>query len=109
MSDREPEMNKTRSVFRRIIFIIVMALVAAAVVDQLRRPASERTWNGDILGIPYDFRFPTPQRLQEKWWNPSGPLFTPHTFGVGWSINIYRLMHIDEAAMLKKLGTAVKS
>jgi hypothetical protein len=101
-------MSKRRSVFRRIVFMVVTALVVAAVVDQLRRPSSERTWNGSILGIPYDFRFPTPERLQEKWWNPSGPLFTPHTFGVGWSINIYRLMHIDEGVAQKRLDSAMK-
>jgi hypothetical protein len=101
-------MGRGRRTFRRIIFMLVVALVAAAIVDQLRRPASERTWNGAILGIPYDFRLPTEERLREKWWNPSGPLFTPHTFGVGWSINLYRLLHLDESRGQGKLDSAVK-
>jgi hypothetical protein len=88
--------------------MVVMALVVAAIVDQLRRPASERTWNGDIVGIPYDFRWPTPERLRAKWWNPSAPLFTPHTFGVGWSINLYRLMQLGQTLQQKKLDSAVK-
>jgi hypothetical protein len=79
--------------FRRAIMTAAGALTVAAVVQQLRRPRSERTWQGQIIGVPYDFRKPTIARLREQWWNPDGPLFTPHSFGVGWSVNGYRLVH----------------
>jgi hypothetical protein len=76
---------------RRLINLALFMLAVAAVVDQLRRPSSERTWEGQVLGVPYDFRPPTGKRLKERWWNPEDPrLLTPHVFGVGWSINLYQ-------------------
>ena len=79
---------------RRLLMFTGMALAALAIRQQLSRPKAERTWTGTIAGVPYDFRPPTPARLRAKWWNPDSPrLFTPHTFGVGWSINLYRLFH----------------
>jgi hypothetical protein len=78
---------------RGAIVTAAVALAVAALVQQVRRPNSERTWHGKILGVPYDFRRPTLARLREKWWNRNGPLLTPHTFGVGWSLNLYRLTH----------------
>lgn len=47
---------------------------------------------GTFLGIPYDFRWPTPRTIRESMWNPGDPrIFTPHVFGWGWSINFYSL------------------
>ena len=75
----------------RLIRMIAFFVVVAAVVDQLRRPANERTWNGTILIFPYDFRIPTIDRFIKRWWNPDDErIFTPNTFGVGWSINLYQ-------------------
>jgi len=69
-----------------------IALGIAAVSQQLKRPAEERDWQGKVAGVPYDLRIPTPSRIRERWWNPDDPrLFTPHVFGVGWSLNLYRL------------------
>src|SRR5437667_5981509 len=51
------------------IGIGVTSLVSAAVVEQLRRPTDERTWHGKILGFPYDFRPPTPEKLRHSLWN----------------------------------------
>ena len=80
---------------KRIVFLITVALAAAAIVEQLRRPPGQRTWHGAILGVPYDFRIPTFRRVQESWWNPDDPrLFTPREFGVGWSVNLHRLFDI---------------
>ena len=48
---------------------------------------------GRLLGVPYDFRFPTLSRLKERLWNPDDPrLITPRAFGIGWSVNAYELM-----------------
>ena len=49
--------------------------------------------SGRFLRVPYDFRFPTIGRIRERFWNPDDPrLFTPHVFGVGWSLNVYQLV-----------------
>lgn len=43
---------------------------------------------GRILGVPYDFRGATTQRLSERIWNPADPrVFMPRLFGVGWTVN----------------------
>ena len=70
-------------------------LTIMALYDQLRLPKEERTWQGTILGfVPYDFRLPTPERIREKFWNKdTEDILTPHLFGVGWSINLYPLLH----------------
>ncbi len=69
-------------------------LVSAALAQQLRQAPAERTWQGRIVGIPYDFRLPTPTLLRASFWAPENPsLLTPKVFGVGWGINIYRLLH----------------
>ena len=77
---------------RRCIQFVSMALAAVAVVDQLRRPESERDWHGVLFGVvPYDFRPITFGRLKERLWNPDDPrLFTPQAFGVGWTLNFAR-------------------
>jgi Family of unknown function (DUF5808) len=76
----------------RLLALVAGLLAGAAVLEQVRRPASERTWQGAVLGIPYDFRPPTPQRVAERWWNPDDPnLLTPHVFGIGWSVNLHEV------------------
>ncbi len=53
--------------------------------------------HGTILGIPYEFRVPTLSRLRERIWNPDDPrIFTPHIFGVGWTINLPSLRKRSE-------------
>ena len=47
---------------------------------------------GKILGIPYDFRMPTPARIKERMWNPEDPhIVTPRVFGAGWTVNFATL------------------
>ena len=77
----------------RLIRLLGFVLVAAAIVDQMRRPADERDWHGTILFFPYDFRIPTLDRVLQRWWNPDDErILTPDVFGVGWSINLFQLM-----------------
>ena len=79
---------------KRLLTLAAVALGIAAVRQQMDRPSDERTWQGKVAGVPYDLRLPTPSRIRERWWNPDDPrLFTPHVFGVGWSVNLYRLTH----------------
>jgi hypothetical protein len=76
----------------KMIRWIALGLTALAVIEQLRRPREDRTWEGEVLGVvPYDFRMPTLDRVRERWWNPDEPrLFVPQVFGVGWTINLAR-------------------
>jgi uncharacterized membrane protein len=75
-----------------LISWLAAGLTVAAVVRELRLPADERTWHGRILYVPYDFRIPTLERLRERFWAPDQPLIVPQLFGVGWSINVGRLV-----------------
>lgn len=81
---------------KRFVFIAVAATSAAAVVQELSKPAWQRTWHGTVLGVvPYDFRPPTLERIKDSLWNPDDPrLFTPRPFGVGWSLNFARLFEM---------------
>jgi hypothetical protein len=43
---------------------------------------------GRVLGMPYDFRGASAERVGERIWNPADPrVFMPRLFGVGWTIN----------------------
>jgi hypothetical protein len=73
--------------------LLGLALVGGAVLQELRKPAGSRTWQGRLLGIvPYDFRLPSWARIKTELWNPGDPrIITPHAFGVGWGINLYQV------------------
>jgi len=62
----------------------------AALYQELKKPAEERTWHGKVAGVvPYDFRLPTIERIREAYWDPdSDVLFTERVVGVGWSVNL---------------------
>ena len=80
---------------RRYVSLFFTLVAAAATIEQLMKPAGERDWHGQVLFVPYDFRPFTRARVRERWWNPDDPrLLTPHVFGVGWSVNLYRLKEI---------------
>ena len=79
---------------RKLASVIGMGLAGAAVIEQLRKPAAERTWHGYLCDrVPYEFRPPTVERLRQAYWAPDDPhIFTDTPFGVGWSLNLGRLM-----------------
>jgi hypothetical protein len=53
---------------------------------------------GKILGIPYDFRFPTLTRIRERMWNREDPrIFTPRVYGAGWTVNFATLKDRDSS------------
>ena len=70
------------------------ALLGAALVTELRKPAGERTWHGSIAGrVPYDLRTPTLARAHERLWNRSDRrILVPTVFGVGWTVNFGGLL-----------------
>jgi hypothetical protein len=81
-----------RRLLRFLIQVALAFLTGYAILEQLSRDPKDRTWNGNVMNVPYDFRPPTIDRVMERWWNPNDErLLTPHVFGVGWSINLYRL------------------
>lgn len=48
---------------------------------------------GRFAGVPYDWRRPTVARVKQAGWNPEAPLFTPKSYGWGYAINWYRVVH----------------
>lgn len=57
--------------------------VAVAAVDH-----DEDAPQGRFLGMPYDFRPPTAERISARWWNPADPrVLMPRVFGMGWTVN----------------------
>jgi hypothetical protein len=84
--------RREKSGFGRLLRLLWWSFAAAAVVKELRLPAEERTWNGEVAGVvPYDFRMPTPERARARLWDPEGDLVGPQVFGIGWAINFGRL------------------
>lgn len=74
----------------RTIRTLAWVAVIAAIYQELKKPAAERTWHGKVAGlIPYDFRVPTPDRVKAAYWDPSrDTVFTDKVVGVGWAVNI---------------------
>ena len=80
---------------QKVIRLVTLGLAVAAVVKELRKPADERTWNGALGFVPYDFRVPTLARVKERMWDPEGAhLVNPRVFGVGWTLNLGRLVEL---------------
>lgn len=87
--------------------LVGAALVGAAVATELRKPAGERTWEGRLAGlVPYDLRPPTPARVRQRLWNSAEPrLFVPTVFGVGWTVNVRRLLDLVLAVAQRGRGS----
>lgn len=78
-------------------FVVVVVVAVTAVRRQLALPKDQRTWHGVVeVPVPYDFRFPTVDRVRRSFWNPDDDrIVLPRAFGIGWSVNA--------AAVLKRL------
>ncbi len=78
---------------RRVAGVVAMGMMVAAVWQELRKPADEREWHGQLLSVvPYDLRPPSMARLQKSFWAPeTSSVFVPRAFGVGWNINLAAL------------------
>lgn len=90
----DTKVGKRRGGLKKLMSLVAMALTVAAVVKELRTPADERTWNGKVAAVvPYDFRVPTVARIRERLWNPEGEhLVGPRVFGVGWTVNVGKVV-----------------
>lgn len=84
------QQNKKRTFKLRNLWRLALAVIGVvAVVQELRKPAAERTWHGKVADfVPYDFRIPTVDRLRSTYWNPEGPVLPGKAFGVGWAVNL---------------------
>ena len=83
-----------------LVRLATIGLAVAAVVKELRLPAEERTWHGVVAGfVPYDYRVPTLARFKERLWAPdSEHVFNPQVFGVGWTVNVGRVVELVRRA-----------
>jgi hypothetical protein len=79
-----------------ILASVGLVVVALAVVSELRRSPQLRTWHGTVLGVvPYDFRRPTFRRVHDALWSPDDDrILVPRALGVGWSVNLARLVRL---------------
>lgn len=85
--------HKKKSLLGRLSRLVGLGLVVAAVGRELAKPPGTRTWHGTVAKVPYDFRLPTAERMRARLWAPEDPrLLTPQIFGVGWSVNLGRLV-----------------
>jgi hypothetical protein len=93
-------MARKRGRLRSLIGLATWALTAAALVQEVRKPAGSRTWHGQVAGfVPYDFRIPTPAKVRERLWNPNDErVVMPQVFGVGWTVNLGRVVKIVKDA-----------
>lgn len=89
--------GKRPSVLNRLATATVAALVVGSVVQELRKPIDKRTWEGRIVGVPYDYRAPTAERLRSTWWAPEDTrVLVPTAFGLGWDLNVGRVLRLAE-------------
>jgi len=87
----ERRVSKVNKYWRLALAIIGLI----AVIQELRKPSDERTWNGKVADlVPYDFRMPTIERVRSTYWNPDGPIIAAKVFGVGWAPNLGALNRI---------------
>jgi hypothetical protein len=77
---------------RRAAVTMAVALLLAAIAQEMAKPRAERGWRGRVLGlVPYDLNPPTWERVRNAYWNQHDPrLFTETWLGVGWAINFHR-------------------
>ena len=77
----------------RLLQVTAITLALTAICQELEKPKEERLWHGKVAHfVPYDFRFPTLERIKEAYWNPfDSRILVPEAFGIGWAINFYSL------------------
>jgi uncharacterized membrane protein len=100
--------KKKRPTPRNPLLIIgIVVLMGLAIREQLQMPKDQRTWHGTLFNIPYDFRWPTKERLRETFWNKdTASVLVPQAFGMGWTINFYPLIHPQSAERVPKTPVA---
>jgi len=88
MADQNDK-QKSRLTPRDVWKLALAIIGVVAIIQELRKPADKRTWNGKVAGfVPYDFRKPTLERFRSVYWNPEGPVLSGKAWGVGWAPNL---------------------
>ncbi|GAC1457535.1 MAG: hypothetical protein PVSMB4_17390 [Ktedonobacterales bacterium] len=79
---------------------VVAGLTAAAISQELEKEPEERTWQGKIAGVPYNFRIAEWGAIAGEYWDPaSDEIFTPHAIGLGWGVNFAALARRVQGAI----------
>jgi hypothetical protein len=87
---------------RGFIFGVMVGLTAAAIGEELKRPAEQREWRGTVAGVPYNFRLHEWSDVAKEYWDQSSDqILTPHAIGLGWGVNF--------AAVAKRLRELMES
>ncbi|MGE3270685.1 MAG: hypothetical protein AB7P40_18165 [Chloroflexota bacterium] len=70
----------------------ILLVLAVLILPPIALRAFGRPLRGSLLGMPYDFRPPTPSRVKHALWNPdSDRVLSPHVYGWGYSVNLHAL------------------
>jgi hypothetical protein len=86
-------------IIKRLMGLLGILLLIGAVINELGKEPEKRTGQGTVADIvPYDFRFPTLEKLQATFWDPDGPVIVGTAFGVGWTVNFGRLARLAGVA-----------
>ena len=89
MKEQQADQKGKRSTARDLWRLVLVIIGVVAIVQELRRAPSDRTWHGKVGGfVPYDFRKPTVDRFRDTYWNPEGPIVQGKAWGVGWVLNL---------------------
>lgn len=66
-----------------------LAAQCAAIADEEPAASDKRSLlSGRVLGIPYELRPPTAERVVLRWWDPlDRHVIVPRLFGIGWTVN----------------------
>ena len=89
MKEQQADQKGKRSTAQDLWRLVLVIIGVVAIVQELRRAPSERTWHGKVGGfVPYDFRKPTVDRFRDAYWNPEGPIVQGKAWGVGWVLNL---------------------
>lgn len=106
---RSRSRSRPGSGLKRLGVLVGVGLAAATVAQELRKPAGERQWHGDLYGIPYDYRPPTVDKLKSTYWSPEDSrVLMPKVWGFGWDINIGRVVRLASEAMSGAISQQVE-
>lgn len=91
--------KQNQRLIKALIGVGGATLITLAFKEQLNLPAEQRTWQGKVLGVPYDFRIPNQESLRHTFWNSeTSQVIVPRSFGMGWTVNFYPLVHPKPAS-----------
>jgi hypothetical protein len=66
-------------------------------VSDEKQPDAPPDPQGHFAKVPYDWRRPTLERVRARWWNRNDMrLWTPKSYGWGYDLNLYWLVHPRE-------------